>query len=400
MSCPQITPLLLSDTFNTWFERTNLMISTMNTMNVHGITAMENSGFKIEATGGSGCTYNLSLQLGPFLGFVTGGSIYDSGVYGTGDAENPYKLTMRFSGTERELGYTEVATADYVLVSDTSDDSEFKKVSANAFLTRLNSGNNIVIGDNLDGSYTISYNESSFVITTTTDNNLTQNLEVGKTFNTSVTFTAEATIQSTIGLTSGYVSAPGNKVTDFGTKQLSVNDSGVGSVSSNVNIPSQDWYTVNNTSVTFTFGATSNDVDKQGNPVQPLFDTDTKTKTYGLQFVVFAGNYGTTGQIQSEFNNFYTGASGVSSQLVTNPKVRRSYTWSFGGGGSQFYWFAHTEKSTTENYGFEPRFYPDNGQIVESGFESFGFVIYDGRTYEIFRSPSAYPTGGVFGVGE
>jgi len=400
MSCPQITPLLLSDTFNTWFEKTNLMISTMNTMNVHGITAMENSGFKIEATGGSGCTYNLSLELGPFLGFVTGGNIYDSGVYGTGDAENPYLLTMKFRGTERELDYTSVATGDYVLVSDTDDEGEFKKVQANAFLTRLQAGANIIVVDNGDGSFTIGYNESSFAITTSVNNNLTSNLEVGKTFNMNVLFTAAATTQSTAGLTSCTVRAPANKVSGFGTKSLTVNNSGVGSGTFNVNIPSEDWYSVNDTSVVFTFGGTSDSVDKNENPIEPLYDEESRTKVYGLQFVLFAGNYENPSQIQSAFDNFYTGVSGVASDLITTPKTRRSYTWTFSGGGSQFYWFAHTEKSPSTNYGFNPKFYPDNGSIAESNFDSFGFITYDGRTYEIFRSPSAYPSDGVFGVGE
>ena len=405
MGCTNITPLVLSDTFNTWFERTNECIEGLNTLSLRGLSATNTSGTDIEGfviQEDNNCFYTVNLRTGPFVGFVgasDGG--YSAGIHGTGSYEDPYNLTLKFTGTETELERAQVATADYLLVSDTSDNQLFKKTPATAFITNLKQGNNIKITeDPNDGSFTIGYNESSFAITTSVNNDLTSKLEVGKTFNTNVLFTAEATPQSTAGLTSCTVRAPTNKVSNFGTKSLTVDNSGEASGTFNVNIPSQDWYSVNDTSVVFTFGGTSDSVDKNGNPIEPLYDEESRTKVYGLQFVLFAGNYENTNQIQSAFGNFYTGVSGVASDLITTPKTRRSYTWTFSGGGNQFYWFAHTEKSSSTNYGFNPNFYPDNGSIVESNFDSFGFITYDGRTYEIFRSPSAYPSGGVFGVGE
>ena len=130
MSCINITPLVLSDTFNTWFQRTNQMISTLNSFGIRGLSAGSSyEGIKLTDTGS--CYFEVNLSYGPFVGFVTTG---DSGVYGTGDATNPYNLTLKFNGSEPTLSDADLTGNDYFIVSDTSESSLMKKVSASAIL--------------------------------------------------------------------------------------------------------------------------------------------------------------------------------------------------------------------------------------------------------------------------
>ena len=414
MSCPQITPLLLSDTFNTWFERTNLMISTMNTMNVHGITAMENSGFKIEATGGSGCTYNLSLELGPFLGFVTGGNIYDSGVYGTGDAENPYLLTMKFRGTERELDYTSVATGDYVLVSDTDDEGEFKKVQANAFLTRLQAGANIVIENNGDGSFTIGYNEVSYIVDNPVVNGNNgwnnNNQEIGTNWSGELTFSIDTNDSSDVLIASANVSLDSTDRTQFipafnsGGYNLNVDNNGYATVAVSGLSINFNSYTINNPSINFRFNTTSATVDTSGNPIQALNSPEKQaTKSYYMSFRTFFLPGSVPSNAQAAVNDIVPNSTLTDHGLITQPNNRFALTnLTHGFSEDARFYFLHTVRPNGDGVGYTPELYPDNGNIAEDSngfFALSGTAQYGGYTYKVWTTANSFGGSGInFGV--
>lgn len=94
MGCLNITPLVLSDTFNTWFERTNELITGINSFYIRGLSASNRSGTDIEAfviQEDQDCFYTIDLKTGPFLGFITSSEDgYNSAIHGTGDYVNPY----------------------------------------------------------------------------------------------------------------------------------------------------------------------------------------------------------------------------------------------------------------------------------------------------------------------
>jgi hypothetical protein len=106
------------------------MISTLNSFGIRGLSAGSSyEGIKLTDTGS--CYFEVNLSYGPFVGFVTTGN---SGIYGTGDATNPYNLTLKFNGSEPTLSDSDLTGNDYFIVSDTSDSSLMKKVSASAIL--------------------------------------------------------------------------------------------------------------------------------------------------------------------------------------------------------------------------------------------------------------------------
>jgi hypothetical protein len=143
VSCINITPLVLSDTFNTWFQRTNEMISSLNSFKIRGLSADSSYG-GIKITDAGSCYFEIELASGPFVGFVTSG---DTGIYGTGDATNPYNLTLKFNGNEPTLADADLTGNDYFIVSDTSDSSLVKKVSASAVLGLIPEENRYFYGD-------------------------------------------------------------------------------------------------------------------------------------------------------------------------------------------------------------------------------------------------------------
>lgn len=148
MSCFNITPLVLSDTFNTWFERTNELIDGLNEISTKGISASSYSGIKLTDDGN--CFYDFSIQTGPFLGFVTSGPTSD---YGSGTPEDPYRLTLLATGPTMSPG--SLTADDYAFVSDTSDASKIKLAPVSSFITNINGGSNIsVVFDSGTNSYT------------------------------------------------------------------------------------------------------------------------------------------------------------------------------------------------------------------------------------------------------
>jgi hypothetical protein len=154
MSCTaadliNIQPLTLSDTFSTWFDRTNEVIQAANALNIYDIGLGATSGLFIES-GCSGGYYNgyalMSVNVGAGLGIGSGSFtnnvnkvVVDAlllGDLGTGASANP-------------------ATDDYIIVSDKSDTRQGaygtpKRTTANRMLPPV-----VTFGPSGNGSFTI-----------------------------------------------------------------------------------------------------------------------------------------------------------------------------------------------------------------------------------------------------
>jgi len=121
MSCTasdfvNIQPLTLSDTFNTWFDRTNEVIAAANGINILDVVAGPTAGGLIRETGCSAGYYNgvVTLSVNPGAGIGIGTEAFDGNFnevvidavrlenLGTGSTANP-------------------AVGDYIIVSDISD---------------------------------------------------------------------------------------------------------------------------------------------------------------------------------------------------------------------------------------------------------------------------------------
>lgn len=154
MSCTaadliNIQPLTLSDTFSTWFDRTNEVIGVANNLNIYDIGLGATSGLFVES-GCSGGYYNglalVSVNVGAGLGIGSGAFtnnvnkvVVDAHLLedlGTGASSNP-------------------ATDDYIIVADVSDGRQGtsgtpKRTSANRMLPPI-----VTFGDSGNGSFTI-----------------------------------------------------------------------------------------------------------------------------------------------------------------------------------------------------------------------------------------------------
>lgn len=154
MSCTaadliNIQPLTLSDTFNTWFDRTNEVIQAANNVNLYDIGVGATGGLSIES-GCSGGFYNglalMSVNVGAGLGIGSGAFtnnvnkvVVDALMLedlGTGASSNP-------------------ATDDYIIVADVSDGRQGvagtpKRTSAARMLPPI-----VTFGDSGNGSFTI-----------------------------------------------------------------------------------------------------------------------------------------------------------------------------------------------------------------------------------------------------
>jgi len=110
-----IQPLTLSDTFNTWFDRTNEIITAANGINILDVAVGATGGLILE-TGCSGGYYNgvVTISVNPGAGIGIGAEAFDNNTnkvvidaislenLGTGATANP-------------------AVGDYIIVSDISD---------------------------------------------------------------------------------------------------------------------------------------------------------------------------------------------------------------------------------------------------------------------------------------
>ena len=114
-----IQPLALSDTFNTWFDRTNNVIASVNDVNVFDVAVGPTNGGLIRETGCSSGFYNgvVTLYVNPGAGIGIGVPAFTN---------NYNKVVMDATRLE-DLGAGTGSSAanpsvgDYVFLSDASD---------------------------------------------------------------------------------------------------------------------------------------------------------------------------------------------------------------------------------------------------------------------------------------
>lgn len=158
MSCTaadliNIQPLVLSDTFNTWFDRTNEMIASTNAINVYEVDVGPTNGGLIKETGCSGGYYNgvVTISVNPGAGIGIGVPAFT----------NNYNKVVIDAIRLEDLGTgasANPATNDYVIFSDVSDTRQGsagtpKRTTANRMLP-----NTVIFGATGDGDFTIQGN--------------------------------------------------------------------------------------------------------------------------------------------------------------------------------------------------------------------------------------------------
>lgn len=414
MGCLNITPLVLSDTFNTWFERTNECIEGLNSFKMRGLSATNTSntdveGFVIENAGD--CYYTLNLRTGPFLGFVTSGEGgYSADIHGTGDYENPYNLTLKFNGTEQELDKAAVVTGDYMMVSDSSDNGLLKKTTADAFLTRLRAGTKIVVSQDSDGVWTINYVplffESSFT------DNIPAYTEIGFT-HTSVTYTVGVGNQSysdpfLVPPAFTQISVNSNSASYVGNwTNLTLDGTGT-TTSSSIQIPNGvTWFNTNRTALIFDASITSATASMGGYNFEAENDSRSASVGFAWRFFGFSSTTELSiGTIQSSIGSYNKNTkvltvsqASTPGGLVHNPKTKRTLEFPTAG----YNYFLHTCGPTfgdvggvSDPYGFNPIFYDILGPISEGWATEIGTIDYVAseastpRRYRVYRSGIQY----------
>ena len=126
-----INELALTDTFNTWFVRTNEVIEKLNPLQIYDVYAgPTGTGLSITGNGSSGGIAVFDINTGPGIGIGSG----SSGVYG-----NKVIIDFKgFSDSSIELTGNPDTTDEYIVndISDTSLGSQGtpKKIKANKIL--------------------------------------------------------------------------------------------------------------------------------------------------------------------------------------------------------------------------------------------------------------------------
>jgi hypothetical protein len=415
MSCINITPLVLSDTFNTWFERTNESISALNSFEIRGLSASTTDGVRgLKFVDAGSCYYSLALETGPFIGFVTGEGV-DKGIYGTGDATSPYKLTFVASGPT--MSAEAVTGDDYALVSDTSDGGLFKLAPVNSFVTNIVGGNNISV-TLTNGTYTISYVEITFTPTFTVNPiETTKEIGVGTLLNN-----ATLTFTITSGSSDVDVASASVKLVDdtpsgrfsgvFGTVPVTIiNGSGTYVTPAPITVPhNTDWFNLTNTSIQFTASLTS-DTQTNGDPPTNTPATNTTiTRTYSFGWA-FRG-YSSTSLLDSSEISAQSGSFvnlGGASTFYTNPTTKRQFTIPVASSAEHYVYFIHSSSQTGgagDTFGWSPTFYNDTGafEIVGGATELTttalgGPITVGGKKYRVWRINNTYTQDFTFQVG-
>ena len=415
MSCINITPLVLSDTFNTWFQRTNESISALNSIEIRGISADATDGVRgLKFVDAGSCYFSLALETGPFIGFVTG---VDTGIYGTGDVTNPYKLTLTASGPT--MSAAAVTGDDYALVSDTSDGGLFKLAPVSSFVTNIVGGTNIsVVFDG--GSYTISYVEVSFSASFTCSP-ATGTREIGTgtlLSNGSLVFTIETSASSDVNVASASVSladdSPSGRFSSpFTTQNITITEGDGTRTTTNLTVPyNTEWFNLSNTSIQFTASITSDTQTNGGPPTSTPATNTTISRTYSFGWA-FGGFSSTT---------LYD-ASGVSSQnesfdemddvwgntFYTTPTTKRQFTIPVASAAEHYVYFIHSSSQTGgagDSFGWSPTFYNDTGAFIIAGgatelttTELGGPITVSGKKYRVWRLNNTYTQNFTFQVG-
>jgi hypothetical protein len=419
MSCINITPLVLSDTFNTWFERTNESISALNSFEIRGLSASTTNGVRgLKFVDAGSCYYSLALETGPFVGFVTG---EDSGIYGTGDAVNPYKLTLVATGPT--MSADSVTGDDYVLVSDTSDSGLFKLAPVSSFDTNIVGGNNISVTFT-DGTYTISYVEITFAATfTVSPSEATKEIGSGTLLNNAgLTFTINTSGSSDVNVASASVrlvdDTPSGRFNGaFGTEEVTISG-GSGSYSTgSITVPhNTEWFNLSNTSIQFSASITS---DTQTNDDPPLNTsalntTATRTYTFGWAFGGFASTTSYDSNGVSGQNASLTDMKNSSNAIVwgsifySNPTTKRQFNTPVASSAEHYVYFVHSSSQTGgdgDTFGWTPTFYNDTGAFeIDGGFTELtttalgGPITVNNKKYRVWRSVNTYTQNFTFQV--
>lgn len=416
MSCNNITTLLLSDTFNTWFERTNQTIGALNSLEIRGLSANDGAVFKgLRLIDQGSCLYNLNLSTGPFVGFYPSG---DPGIYGTGDASSPYNLTLIADGPTMDAA--DVTADDQVLVSDTTDDGRFKLAPVTSFITNIVGGNNISVALE-NNTYTISYVELSFspsfsisgIITSSSSvYEITETPELRN--NTEITFILSngGNNPDDVHFASGNINlTQDNRVSGFG-EPLSFSDGDTTTTDSSVSIPygATSWFNESNTIISFVGTFVPQSQSEGGTIYSGGNAPVTRTIYFGWRF---GGCHSTTEYVdantfsanlsdslgQMEVSNTSTkpwNADYNSSNIYRSPSTERFFEIDVQSDQSYIY-FVHTDSDSGGGYGWEPELLQENGSPVNNGLISIGFtqITLDGRTnkYQVWRSGEKYNTG-------
>jgi microcystin-dependent protein len=158
MSCTaadliNIQPLVLSDTFNTWFDRTNQIIQSTSAFNVYEVDVGPTNGGLIKETGCSGGYYNgvvtISVNAGAGIGI------------GKPTFTNNYNKVVIDAISLEDLGTgssANPAVDDYVIISDKSDTRQGAEGTPKRTVAKRMLPNVIEFGDNGNGSLTIQGN--------------------------------------------------------------------------------------------------------------------------------------------------------------------------------------------------------------------------------------------------
>ena len=155
MSCTaadliNIQPLVLSDTFNTWFDRTNEIIQSTNAINVYEVDVGPTNGGLVKQTGCSAGYYNgvVTLYVNPGAGIGIGTQAFT----------NNYNQVVIDAIELEDLGggtSTNPAPDDYFIVSDISDTRQGAAGTPKRVLARR------MLPDQIDGN--IQFNGQVFI---------------------------------------------------------------------------------------------------------------------------------------------------------------------------------------------------------------------------------------------
>lgn len=158
MSCTaadliNIQPLVLSDTFNTWFDRTNEIIEAASAINVYDVAVGPTNGGLIKETGCSGGYYNgvVTLSVNPGAGIGIGTPAFT----------NNYNKVVIDAIRLEDLGTgasANPAQSDYVIFSDLSDTRQGAAGTPKRTTARRMLPDEVEFGETGNGTFTINGN--------------------------------------------------------------------------------------------------------------------------------------------------------------------------------------------------------------------------------------------------
>jgi hypothetical protein len=428
MSCSNIPVLILSDTFNTWFNRTNDIIFEINNLQIRTLSPFKDTSdnlFKgVEIIDLSDCNFSPKLSLGPFLGYY---SEADASLYGSGlSASNPLRATIVFpTAEETEDGATfgltwgGLSNDDRILINDVDDEGvPVKAIPAATFIPVA--GPNIAITRNEFGNFVIQQVNTTFSPAFNASPSFSGTVyEIGHR-----TVRNNQTITFTIGRGSGNVNPISARITTNDTARIAdytpvtITDypSGTGnSTSSSVSFPTDPdtWFNINldsNRRIRFTASVTS-DTQSVGDPVVPFSQTNvslSRDYAFGWGFYGYSNNNIVDKlQVSGDFSGRVTFGSPKS-----NPTILNQYTFLPPSGGGNFYaYFIHSSGTlggNSDQFGWSPRFRGANGDVLENAFVEItttGPIRIDRSLgaytdYRIWRSVEQYSIPITFQIGE